>query len=243
MNKFYNELAEWWPLISAPEDYAEEAAFYQREMLARADGPCESMLELGSGGGNNASHLKRRFRMTLVEPSDGMLRVSRALNPELEHVQGDMRTVRLGRTFDCVFVHDAVSYMTTEADLRAAMETAALHCRPGGVLLMAPDYVRETFRPGTEHGGNDGPSRSVRYIEWVWDPDPDDSTYVADYAFLLRAEDGSLRVEHDRHVEGVFPRDVWFRLLAEVGFDVTAVPLEHSEVEPGVHEVFVGRRR
>lgn len=243
MNKFYNELAEWWPLISAPEDYAEEAAFYQREMLARADEPCESMLELGSGGGNNASHLKRRFRMTLVEPSDGMLRVSRALNPELEHVQGDMRTVRLGRTFDCVFVHDAVSYMTTEADLRAAMETAALHCRPGGVLLMAPDYVRETFRPGTEHGGNDGPSRSVRYIEWVWDPDPDDSTYVADYAFLLRAEDGSLRVEHDRHVEGVFPRDTWFRLLAEVGFDVTAVPLEHSEVEPGVHEVFVGRRR
>jgi hypothetical protein len=201
------------------------------------------MLELGSGGGNNASHLKARFRMTLVEPSAGMLRVSRALNPELEHVQGDMRTVRLGRSFDCVFVHDAVCYMTTEADLRAAIETAALHCRPGGAVLMAPDYVRETFRPGTEHGGNDGPGRSVRYIEWVWDPDPGDSTYVADYVFLLRDGDGSLRVEHDRHLEGVFPREVWLRLLDEAGFEVTAVPLEHSEVEPGVHEVFVGRRR
>lgn len=243
MSKFYDDLADWWPLISAPEDYAEEAAFYQREMLARADGPCETMLELGSGGGNNASHLKARFRMTLVEPSAGMLRVSRALNPELEHVQGDMRTVRLGRTFDCVFVHDAVCYMTNEADLRAAMETAALHCRPGGVLLMAPDYVQETFRPGTEHGGSDGPGRSVRYIEWVWDPDSGDSTYVADYVFLLRAEDGSLRVEHDRHTEGVFAREVWLRLLGEVGFEVRAVPLEHSEVEPGVHEVFVGRKR
>jgi hypothetical protein len=163
MTSLYHDLAHWWPLISAPEDYAEEAAFYRRELLARADGPCETMLELGSGGGNNASHLKARFRMTLVEPSAGMLAVSRALNPELEHVQGDMRTVRLDRTFDSVFVHDAVCYMTTEPDLRAAMTTAALHCRLGGVLLMAPDYVRETFRPGTDHGGHDGQGRSARY--------------------------------------------------------------------------------
>jgi hypothetical protein len=47
--------------------------------------------------------------MTLVEPSVGMLAVSRALNPDLEHVQGDMRTVRLGRHFDAVFVHDAIA--------------------------------------------------------------------------------------------------------------------------------------
>ena len=30
-----------------------------------------------------------------------------------------MRNVRLGRTFDAVFVHDAIMYMTTEVDLRA----------------------------------------------------------------------------------------------------------------------------
>ncbi len=33
---------------------------------------------------------------------------SRELNPDCEHVLGDMRTLRLGRTFDAVFVHDAV---------------------------------------------------------------------------------------------------------------------------------------
>src|SRR6185436_20585470 len=130
--KLYNELAEWWPLMSAPADYAEEAALYQRALLEACERPAQTLLELGSGGGNNASHLKARFSMVLVDRSPGMLRVSRALNPDCEHVEGDMRTVRLGREFDCVFVHDAVVYMTTEDDLRRAIETAYLHCKPGG---------------------------------------------------------------------------------------------------------------
>jgi len=108
---------------------------------------------------------------------------------------------------------------------------------------MAPDYVRENFRPGTEHGGHDAAQRGARYLEWTWDPDPSDSTYFADYAFMLRDADGSVRAEHDRHVEGLFPRTTWLRLLSEAGFDAAAVPLEHSEVEAGVHEVFVGTKR
>ena len=73
--------------------------------------------------------------------------MSREINPELAHYQGDMRTVRLGRQFDAVFVHDAICYMTTEPDLRRAIETAFDHCKPGGVALFCPDYVAETSRP------------------------------------------------------------------------------------------------
>jgi hypothetical protein len=53
-----------------------------------------------------------------------MRAMSRALNPDCEHLDGDMRSVRLARSFDAVFVHDAVCYMTTESDLRMAIETA-----------------------------------------------------------------------------------------------------------------------
>jgi SAM-dependent methyltransferase len=242
MPKLYDEFAAWWPLLSAPEDYEEEAAFYARTVAAACRQPPRTVLELGSGGGNNASHLKSRFSMVLVEPSPGMRDVSRRLNPECEHVEGDMRTVRLGRQFDAVFVHDAVCYMATEADLRMAVETAFVHCRPGGAALFAPDYVRENFRPSTDHGGHDGPIRGLRYLEWTWDPDPDDTTYLADYAFMLRMPDGTMRVEHDRHVEGLFTREVWLRLLTETGFQPRVVPFEHSEAEPGSHEVFVGAR-
>jgi ubiquinone/menaquinone biosynthesis C-methylase UbiE len=132
-HRFYGDLAPWWPLISAPEEYAEEAAF--AATLLR---PARTVLELGSGGGNNAFHLKAEFDLTLVDLSADMLAVSQTLNPECEHVQGDMRSIRLGRTFDAVFVHDAIEYMTTEEDLRQAVQTVYAHCRPGGVARTLP---------------------------------------------------------------------------------------------------------
>lgn len=243
MPRMYDEFADWWTLLSAPEEYEEEAAFYAAALEAACHGPIRRILELGSGGGNNASHMKARFEMVLVEPSAGMLGASRRLNPECRHVQGDMRTVRLGEQFDAVFVHDAVCYMTTIEDLRLAIATAAEHCRPGGAVLFAPDYVRENFAPSTEHGGNDSPTRGMRYLEWVWDPDPADSTYIADYVLVMREADGSVRVEHDRHLEGLFTRAEWLGALADAGLDPRALPLTISEVEPGRHEVFVGTKR
>ena len=250
--RLYDELAAWWPLLDDPADYAEEAGVYGDLLAEACDAPIESLLELGCGGGNGASHLKRRFRrLVLTDVSPGMLAVSRALNPECEHRLGDMRTLRLGRTFDAVFVHDAVCYMTTEDDLRRAMETAWAHCRPGGAVLFAPDYVRENFRPGAAAGGCDERrppaaagecARGLRYLEWVWDPDPRDTEYLVDFAFLLRERDGSVRAVSDRHVEGLFARGRWLELLAGVGFAARRAPLVLSDVEPGRHEMFVGRR-
>jgi hypothetical protein len=102
--------------------------------------------------------------------------------------------------------------------------------------------VREAFHPSTDHGGEDGPTQSLRYLEWTWDPDPGDTTYTVDYAYLLRSADGSTRVVHDRHVEGLFARADWLRLMSEVGFRARVVPFEHSEIESGQAEVFVGVR-
>ena len=154
-----------------------------------------------------------------------------------------MRTLRLGRIYDAVLVHDAVMYMTTEADLRQAIETAYVHVRPGGVAVFAPDFVKETFKPSTDHGGHDGDGRGLRYLEWSFDPDPDDTTVTVDYTYVFREGDGPPWSEQDRHVVGLFSREVWQRLLGEVGFQqVTVRPLIHSEVETGDVEVFVGLR-
>lgn len=204
--KMYQEIASWWPLLSCPADYAEEAAFFEGLLLEHGANPPRTLLELGSGGGNNASHLKARFEMTLVDMSPGMLAVSRELNPECAHHEGDMRAVRLDRAFDAVFIHDAIGYMATEADLRRALETAFVHCRPGGVAIFVPDHICETFEPSTDSGGHARDGRGLRYLEWTWQPEPGATTYVADYAYLLRSADGSVRVEHDRHVEGLFAR-------------------------------------
>jgi SAM-dependent methyltransferase len=240
--KLYNELASWWQLMSPAAEYAEEAAFYRTTLCNAARQPLESILELGSGGGNNASHMKHHVKeMVLVDISPGMLAMSRVLNPELTHVQADMRTARLGRQFDAVFVHDALCYMTTETDLRQAIETAFIHCKPGGVALFCPDHIRENFEEAAEHGGADeGPgARGMRWLSWQWQQNLDETTYFVDYAYLLRESDGAVRVVYDRHIEGLFPRDTWLQFFQDVGFTHSALPFEHSDLEPGKHEVFL----
>jgi SAM-dependent methyltransferase len=198
--KLYDELSDWWPLLSVPADYADEAEFCAGVLKNAVHPPPTTVLELGSGGGNNAFHFKKHFRMTLVDISEGMLNVSRQINPECIHVVVDMREVRLGREFDAVFVHDAIMYMVTEDDLLLAMATAFVHCRPGGAALFVPDCVRETFSASTDHGGHDGERRSLRYLQWIYDPDPNDSTFISDFVYAMRDENGAMRIEHDRHV-------------------------------------------
>jgi SAM-dependent methyltransferase len=235
--KLYDELAEWWPLFSAPVDYAEEAEFFARVLTEACRPSPRTVLELGSGGGNNAFHLKSKFELTLVDLSPQMLAVSRALNPECEHREGDMRTVNLGRTFDVVFIHDAIAYMTTTADLVAAISTAYRHCRAGGVALFVPDCVRETFVAETKHGGHDGDDgRSLRYLMWTVDPDPIDVTYRTDFAIVLRDQNGDTRVVLDSHIEGVFPRAEWMRMLRETGFE------PHTLIDKWGRVVFVAKR-
>jgi SAM-dependent methyltransferase len=240
--RLYRDLADWWPILSSPEEYAEEAEFYRQAIFSSSRSKLVTLLELGSGGGNNASHLKKHFQMTLVDLSPTMLQVSRELNPECEHVQGDMRTVRLGRQFDAVFIHDAIAYMTSEQDLSRALRTAFEHCKPGGVALFAPDHTLEKFKPSTNHGGHDRGSRSMRYLEWTWDPDPGDSTYLSIMVYVLREGSDKVQCIQDRHVCGLFSRDRWLALMSEVGFIARSVPFEHSEVEPGSGEVFLGSR-
>jgi SAM-dependent methyltransferase len=236
--RMYGALASWWPLVSDPAEYAEEAASFLKLFGADSAGAKRALLELGSGGGNLASHLRRDFALTLCDLSPAMLEVSRALNPELEHVHGDMRTVRLGRVFDCVLIHDAVMYLTTAGDVRAALATAAAHCKPGGILVVAPDAVRESFAPYTDHGGHDGDDgRGARYLEWVRDPDPGDTTFETLYTLVLRDADGALRVELDRHVEGLFAERDWLAWLDEAGFGARVV------VDAWDRHVFAGTRR
>jgi hypothetical protein len=237
--RLYEDLADWWPLLSPPAEYVAEAADLLDRLGAgagaRAGVPDATMLELGAGGGSLAFHLKRHFRVTLTDRAPAMLAVSQATNPECEHLPGDMRSLRLGREFDVVLVHDAITYATEPADVQATLRTAALHCRPGGTVAVLPDFVRETFAPDTDHGGHDAPDgRGLRYLEWTWDPDPADDTYLVDYAFLLRAGDGTVTVAYDRHVEGLFSRARWLAWFAEAGF------IARSSLDPWGRDVFLG---
>jgi SAM-dependent methyltransferase len=241
LGSFYRSLAPWWPLISPVEDYRDEMA-YVLDLFGGPGTSRRSLLELGSGGGHNAAFLGAAFDLTLVDLSEPMLEMSRVLNPTAEHLCADMRTVRLNRVFDRVLIHDAVDYMTSEADLRAALTTAFVHLRPGGTAVVMPDETREIFEAGEDTGGSDGDDgRAVRFLEWTVDPDPTDSVVRTDYVFVLRDADGQVEVVHDVHETGLFDRATWLRLLGEVGFQATLVT-EVTDEDRTPRDVFVATK-
>jgi len=235
----YSDLAPWFHLLTHPSDYWDEAAFVGRVVDEAIVGEAQTLLELGSGGGNNASHLKARFACTLTDISPDMLALSRTLNPECEHLEGDMRTLRLGREFDIVFIHDAISYLTAEEDLAAAIETAALHVRPGGVVILTPDATTEIFNPRTDNGGHDGDDgRRLRYLEWIHPTTS--STYEVDYLIVARGPGDEVRVVHDQHNLGLFPRATWEQLIRGAGLELVDTTVENPyELEQAA---FVARR-
>ncbi|HRI65177.1 MAG TPA: class I SAM-dependent methyltransferase [Polyangium sp.] len=233
----YRDLVPWYRLLDPYEDHLAEATSYKTNLLRVSQPDNATLLDLGAGAGNNAYHLVDRFTCTLVDLSPDMSQLSRELLPQCDHLLGDMRAVRLGRTFDAVLVHDAIMYMTNEADLRAAIQTAFVHTRPGGAALFAPDCVRETFRDHTEFFEANDDKRSMRGMEWSWDPNPQDDQCMAEYSFLLR-EGTEVESVHDRHVEGLFSRKTWIERLEGVGYRVELVSRPLDE-EGQFDEVFL----
>ena len=219
--RLYTDLAWLWPMWG---DAATEYAHYCRHvtgLLRRyARLPARTLLDIGCGGGKNVLNLKLEFDVTGLDLSPAMLAQARELNPGCTFVQGDMRTFRLGRSFDAVLMDDAISHMSCRADFEAAFRTAYAHLNPGGVLVATPDVTVETFQqnrttatPATRDG------LDVVFVENVYDPDPTDERYETTILYLIR-DHGRLRIETDHWTMGIFSLDTWRHVLRETGFEV-----------------------
>ena len=242
LNRLYHDLAYLWPLVSPPEDYAEEAEYWRltlREML----GPGRhDILELGVGGGHNLSHLTSDFDATAVDISPKMLAHSKRLNPSVKHLRGDMKSIRLGRKFEAVLIHDAISYLLTEDDLRATFATAASHLQPGGILITTPDHFRESFRaPYVDYATHATANGPFTYSEYADDPDPADTTMRTIYVYFIQ-QHGHLRIELDRHITGLFSKSTWASVMTETGFAFEE-RLYHLGEEDVEYVMLVGKLR
>jgi SAM-dependent methyltransferase len=222
----YTEFARYWPLISDPADYAKEAARWRKALRSRLGPGRHEILELGVGGGHNLSHLTAEFKAVAADISPQMIEQARRLNPGVEFHLGDMRTIRLRRKFKAVLIHDAISYMVSEDDLRATFATAAAHLDASGVFLTSPDWYRETFcNPDASIGTNRNAGTTFTHIEYTYDPDPSDTTIESLHWYLIR-DGGLLHMEQDRHVFGLFALSTWLDLMQQAGFDVRKIPYD-----------------
>ena len=227
--RLYNDLAYLWPIISPPDEYLDEAAFF-RDVVHELLGPGRhKLLELGVGGGHNLSHLTADFDCVAVDLSPEMVALSEKLNPRVEHHVGDMRNIRLNQTCDAILVHDAVSYLLTEQDLIETFATAVTHLRPGGVLMVAPDWVQETFPDGwVFNWKQEQEGISIRIEEVMEDSDTSDTQVESTYTYTI-TENGETTVEEDTHITGLFPMSTWTTLMEDAGVNVEVRSLPPNE--------------
>ena len=241
-HRLYSDLAWLWPAFSPAADYADDAGHWRDALRQRLGPGRHSLLELGSGGGHTLSHLTDDFDLTAVDLSPQMLALSRQLNPGVPHYQGDMRSVRLDKKFDAVAIHDAVCYLLSEKDLADTFATARRHLRPGGILLLTPDYLEESFSsPRVLYWICADADPPFTVVEYCHDPDASDTTIESLFFFLIH-EPAGLRVVEDRHTTGLFPSTTWLQLLVKAGFDAELVTLPGYEGGYGGH-LFVATLR
>ena len=131
----FNAYSRYYDLLYRDKDYDGEADYVQ-SLLVRHGITQGNLLEYGSGTGKHGCLLAARgFLVHGIERSPEMV----AQTPVVDGFtcqQGDICTVKLGRTFDAVLsLFHVVSYQTSNADLVAVFTRAAEHLKPGGVFI------------------------------------------------------------------------------------------------------------
>ncbi len=198
-----------------------------------------TLLHLGCGGGHNDCTFKKHFQVTGIDMSQAMLALARELNPEVTYLAGDMRSVRLDKTFDAVAILDSINYMLSVEDLQAAFETAFAHLNPGGVLLTYVEESPERFRQNTTRQSlHCRADLEVVLVENAYDPDPEDTAYEVAFVYLIR-QGGRLAIETDRHVCGIFGMKTWYDILKKVGFRVTETQVADEDPERAEYPVLI----
>ncbi len=226
--RLYGELAWLWPIMSSPEEYAEESELFSQTIKAHSKIEARTLLHLGCGGGMNDYTFKKHFQVTGVDISEEMLKLARKLNPEIRYVNGDMRTIQLGECFDAVIALDSINYMRTPGDLRSVFQTAYEHLNPDGVFLIIAEETAEKFKQNrTMSSCHFQGDVELVFIENIYDPDPVDTSFEATFVYLIRRK-GELEMYIDRHLLGVFDIDTWHNLLRRVGFEIEQMKFEHS---------------
>jgi len=229
--KAYNDLAWTEDWLVQPTDYDDEVGFYISQITRYSLIEPNTLLHLGSGAGGMDWVFKRRFAVTGVDLSPGMLAKARSAHPEIEYIESDIRFLRLGRQFDAVAIPDCIDYMASMDDLNMAFETAVCHLKPGGVLLVA-GKTKETFRNNNfaYTGEKDGIQITLLENNYV-DPTRPDS-YQATFIYLIR-ERGELTVHMDRHLLGLFSQESWEKLFVGHGLQL------HQTAIDGIYEPYL----
>ena len=212
----YNKLAWTEDFLVDPADYEAEVDKYINLINSTAKMPVTRGLHLGCGAGGHDIYLKKYFKVTGVDISIGMLEKAKTVNPDIEYIEGDMRSIRLNRRFDCVVIPDSIDYMVSLDELKQAVETSAFHLNPGGVLLIV-GKTEETFQNNNFAYTGEKDDIHVTLLENNFKNPYSPNTYEITMLYLIR-EKGKLTKYIEESLAGLFSQAKWDEVFQNAGF-------------------------
>jgi len=139
----FQEYARYYDLLYRDKDYGAETEYLNHLIQTHRPG-ATTILNLGCGTGSHDFMLAEKgYRVTGTDISaDNIALAEKKLADQtspaggLHFMTADICELRLQRTFDAVIsVFHVMSYLTDNAGLRAAFQTAGEHLVPGGVFI------------------------------------------------------------------------------------------------------------
>ncbi|WP_171163453.1 bifunctional 2-polyprenyl-6-hydroxyphenol methylase/3-demethylubiquinol 3-O-methyltransferase UbiG [Streptomyces sp. I05A-00742] len=110
----------------------------ERLLAEHAPRGVRTLLDLGCGTGRHVEHFTGAgIDCVGVDYQDGMIAFARSRRPGPDFRTGDMRSLRLGRTFDAITCLGwALSNLHTNDDIARSVTTFATHARRGTLLFL-----------------------------------------------------------------------------------------------------------
>lgn len=215
-------------------DDADLASFYDLENGWRADfdfcarlaAEAKSVLDLGCGTGELAAALGEGRSVVGVDPAGAMLEIARRRpgGERVTWVEGDARSLALGRRFDLVLLTGhAFQVFLTADDQRAVLATIARHLNPRGRFLF--DSRNPAFQAWKSWGPKDS-RRTLTHpvfgtVEAWNEADHDAATGIATYETHYRVAETGRHLAARSRIRFT-PKEELETLISEAGLHVVS---------------------
>jgi SAM-dependent methyltransferase len=209
------------------KDYAAECDLVASVFARHAERPVKRVLDLGCGTGGHAVLLAERgYQVVGVDRSTEMLERARRRGGSARFQESDIACLDLGETFDAVLVMFAVlGYLTDNASLQSALNSARRHLCEGGLLFADVWYGPAVLvqRPSERVKVIDTPSGGQVIRVASSQLETRRNVCTVDY-HLWRLEAGKLTAEvRERHGMRYFFEPELQALLSAAGFELLRI--------------------
>lgn len=232
MSRLYGDLAlAYHEMYRSLYDYQKEFDYYDTKLR---DLECKTILEIGCGTGHLARYLlDAGYDYTGYDLSEDMLDIARTENPDGVFIQGDMREIKLDRTFDTVLITGRTFiHLIEDDDIYRTLDSVRTILEPGGYLIfdcIDSDHLERDFRPEMVHEVDAGirkykrESKSTKvpgkgYL-WRWDA-----------LYRIRENDEERKVE-DTMILRAFNRAELAGFLDSCGYEVAEISEEGFDLK------------